>query len=1223
MVTGNVFGHIFTGCGHNGTKAGTGGTPRPLGAAVPRVGLLDSADGGPLSSNTSTLQANKRPFYGLSPIFTVAQAGLTSDSGLIPSGLGVGDTFRLVFISSTTRDASSTSIDDYNTFVQTLAAAGHADIQPHSSLFRAVGCTNSTNATANTNTRAADTSVPIFWLNGAKAADDYDDFYDGSWDNEAEEADRDEFGINSVVTGNVFGHIFTGCDHNGRKAGTGTPTLGEAAPRLGLLDNADGGPLSSNTSTLQANKRPFYGLSPIFAVGAPGNNPPVFDPAAVIREVAENTATNQNVGNAVSATDEDDDTLEYSLGGADGSAFDIVAASGQIVTKDALNYEGRLLYSVTVTANDGTDTATATVSIVVLDVNEPPGQLAAPSVSATANSDTSIDVGWTAPNNTGPAIDSYDLQYRSTEFWETGLQDISGTSVAIPGLDADTLYEVQVRATNAEGDSLWSPSGSGRTSTPVTLPDPVACSTDSDWTSEMTAGFSSISTFPPAVIELSGYYASDSFGALNPSTFSIGVTNYTVTQIRQQKTREGTTVNTNILVFTVTGGTLPDGTVVTLNGTAFTIGTDTETMTTGSEQWNLKDLGITLDWVQYQKVSVCLTFPATTTVPGPPTGLTATTNGATRIDLAWTAPTDTGGAAITGYRIEVSDAGSSWSDLAPDTGSTTTTGTHAGLSAGTTRHYRVSAINSAGTGNPSNEDSATTVSAPSRPRNVITTAGNSQATVIWNASRNDGGAPLDCYQIRRKKTADTDYGNWGTCRGGSGGVQYSALITGLDNGTEYSFQVRARNSAGLYSVESAAATVTPRAFPGQPRSLNASGGNGQVMLSWTAPSSDGGAAITSYEYRYKTTGGYGGWSTVSGGGAARRATVTGLANDTPHTFQVRARNSAGAGVASNEATATPTGTTTTTEPGPPRSLNASGGDGRVTLDWTAPSSDGGAAITSYEYRYKTTGGYGGWSTVSGGGAARSVTVTGLNNDTPHTFQVRAVNNVGDGPATETTATPTYSTGGNRAPYFNDCCRRELTVGNVPANSLVGTVPAIDPDGDPLRYSLESAYERHDDKVFFTVGRTTGAIRTAVSFDYQTRTRLNLTLRAEDDGGLSATIHVHITHDPHALVPEGAPGSIGTLGSPVPGSDTSIKVIWSAPRDPGRSPVTHYDVRYAEVVDAYNLLWIPGPQGVTGESATITGLTPGTAYVLSARAVNAQGAGPWGGGHVVTTSGTAR
>ena len=96
------------------------------------------------------------------------------------------------------------------------------------------------------------------------------------------------------------------------------------------------------------------------------------------------------------------------------------------------------------------------------------------------------------------------------------------------------------------------------------------------------------------------------------------------------------------------------------------------------------------------------------TLPGAPTGLTATANGQTQIDLSWSSPASDGGAAITGYRIEVSADGSAWSDLDADTGSTTTSRSHTGLTAGTTRHYRVSAINSAGTGAASNVASATT-----------------------------------------------------------------------------------------------------------------------------------------------------------------------------------------------------------------------------------------------------------------------------------------------------------------------------------------------------------------------------------------------------------------------------------------------------------------------------------------------------------------------------------
>ena len=98
--------------------------------------------------------------------------------------------------------------------------------------------------------------------------------------------------------------------------------------------------------------------------------------------------------------------------------------------------------------------------------------------------------------------------------------------------------------------------------------------------------------------------------------------------------------------------------------------------------------------------------------PGAPTGLTATADGPTEIDLSWTAPSDDGGAAITGYRIEVSTDGSSWSDLVANTNSTATSYSLTGLTAWSTRHYRVSAINSAGTGTASNTANATTGTAP-------------------------------------------------------------------------------------------------------------------------------------------------------------------------------------------------------------------------------------------------------------------------------------------------------------------------------------------------------------------------------------------------------------------------------------------------------------------------------------------------------------------------------
>ena len=101
------------------------------------------------------------------------------------------------------RDATSSNIGVYNTFVQNRAAAGHMEIRAYSSQFRVVGSTAAVDARDNTKTTG--TGVPIYWLNGAKVANNYADFYDGSWSNEANP--KDESGEGSTVTGREPDHI--------------------------------------------------------------------------------------------------------------------------------------------------------------------------------------------------------------------------------------------------------------------------------------------------------------------------------------------------------------------------------------------------------------------------------------------------------------------------------------------------------------------------------------------------------------------------------------------------------------------------------------------------------------------------------------------------------------------------------------------------------------------------------------------------------------------------------------------------------------------------------------------------------------------------------------------------------------------------------------------------------------------------------------------------------
>ena len=372
---------------------------------------------------------------------TAIPTPMPSNSGLVPTGLTLGDTFRLLFLSSTRRTASASGIGTYNTHVQTAAAAGHTAIQAYSAGFRAVGCTSSQDANVNTRTlhTTSDTGVPIYWLNGAKAADDYADFYDGDWDEEA--ALKDESGTAATTTGN---YPWTGCDHDGTELSG--DALGSGSPVLGAPDSSFGtdGPISSSFADSPSETRPLYGLSELFAVAAAvvPNNAPTFPSSTANRSVAENTAAGQDVGAVLTATDSDGDTLTYTLEGTDAASFDLVTTTdpaAQIRTKTGVtyNHEAKSTYTVVVKADDGNSgTATVTVTITVTDVTEPPGQPLAPSVTTTSGSTTSLDVDWTAPANTGPDIDSYDLRYQKTteSTWTNGPQNQTGTSAAIgPG----------------------------------------------------------------------------------------------------------------------------------------------------------------------------------------------------------------------------------------------------------------------------------------------------------------------------------------------------------------------------------------------------------------------------------------------------------------------------------------------------------------------------------------------------------------------------------------------------------------------------------------------------------------------------------------------------------------------------------------------------------------------------------------------------------------------
>ena len=115
-----------------------------------------------------------------------------------------------------------------------------------------------------------------------------------------------------------------------------------------------------------------------FALGIPKptgdpkvNHAPIFtEGSSTTRSIAENTPAGTDIGSPVTATDEDEDTLTYNLSGADAASFGIISTTGQLQTRDPLDYEKKNTYAVTVTVSDGSATDTISVTIDVTDVAE-------------------------------------------------------------------------------------------------------------------------------------------------------------------------------------------------------------------------------------------------------------------------------------------------------------------------------------------------------------------------------------------------------------------------------------------------------------------------------------------------------------------------------------------------------------------------------------------------------------------------------------------------------------------------------------------------------------------------------------------------------------------------------------------------------------------------------------------------------------------------------------
>ena len=515
--------------------------------------------------------------------------------------------------------------------------------------------------------------------------------------------------------------------------------------------------------------------------------------------------------------------------------------------------------------------------------------------------------------------------------------------------------------------------------------------------------------------------------------------------------------------------------------------------------------------------------------------------------LRWSAPANDGGFDIVRYEVRHAKGGSVPDDTAWTGVGLARTYTVSGLTNFVTYAFEVRAVNGQG-GGPARKVRGTSFGLPSAPQDLSAAAGDSQVVLRWSAPASDGGFDLVSYDVRHAEgTSVPDDTAWTSV-----GLATTHTVTGLTAGAVYRFELRAASVLG--SGPAAQAQATLNGLPSAPQLLSTESGDGHVVLRWSAPASDGGFDIVRYEVRHAEGRSVPDDTAWTGVGLARTYTVSGLTNFVTYAFEVRAVNGQGGGPA-RKVRGTSFGL-----PSAPQDLSAAAGDSQVVLRWSAPASDGGFDLVSYDVRHAegtSVPDDTAWTSV---GLATTHTVTGLTAGAVYRFELRAASVLGSGPAALVQATVTDVAGeAPGAPAF-PVDRIELTVAeNTPANTNIGAVipAATDVDSGTLTYSMEGT-----DAASFNFNVSTRQITTkaGVTYDFETKPSYSVTIKVEDGNGGSDTVAVTINLTDLVETPGAntAPTFSGASTFSAP-ENKSWNLAQVQASDPDGDPVLCYDV----------------------------------------------------------------
>ncbi len=545
------------------------------------------------------------------------------------------------------------------------------------------------------------------------------------------------------------------------------------------------------------------------------------------------------------------------------------------------------------------------------------------------------------------------------------------------------------------------------------------------------------------------------------------------------------------------------------------------------------------------------------TVPDEPSSVTATP-GVLQATIAFKAPVSNGGMLVTSYTLTFVTPASSVTITKASSPIVVT-----GLS-NIEYTFNLRANNAIGAGASSSITVTPAACRPSAPTGVsastIADPAGGKASVSFVPPESDGGTAITGYTVTSRPGGMT-----------ATGATSPITVTGLTNGTAYTFKVTATNDVGTGPASARSNRVTPETVPFAPKIGTAVKGSGQATVYFTAPAAvgdvpgNGGSPITSYTVTSDPEG----IKATRAGSSSSPITVTGLTVGTPYTFTVTAENLIGKSAQSSVSNSV---IPSAAAPGAPTALTAVPGDGQTTVTFTAPKANGSPI------QFYTMFIYPGAIPVTGF-TSSPITATGLTNGTAYTFKVTATNFAGTGPAASTAAVIPSTVPGKPTKVQAARGNGQATV-SFSAPVAAGGVPAN--GGSPI-----TSYTVSLDGVT-SVTRTASPI-TVTGLENGTEYTFKVRASNKNGKGDAATSN--------AVTPATLPGVPVIKGTEI--ANTQVTVLFDAPSIDGGIPVTKYTVTSS-----------PGGRTATAASSpiTVTGLTGGTTYTLKVTATNDVGTG---------------